>query len=502
MSAIYYTVVLLNNGTNISNKVQIVKIVMHSLQIPMKKAKELVDEVPCVLAEDIPENIAYALKQEIEANNGQINLIANEESYMPSSHVSLDENISDISFQENATKAENSDNASMFSAPGSESIKVPVFSAPGSESVKTPAFSRLENDSSKDQAFNMSEERISKAPSFKAPESGVLQFTASKGESSRAPQFSAPNGSSNDAPIFATPEQQNNESDFSRVVQPRYNDESCFYHPHNRAVIKCHNCGKPICGECREAGELTDGSYVCYDCASAIVQNDVDIAKAKRGKILARIIMGIVGAIVLGILSITGPVTTFFEGSGNNISIGVWRLLIIMFGAALPIYIPALRKLLSWIWRFIRWSPISSNGIIGTIFWSIKIMLVIFAFVGFITVFAIFLEFSPAVATILGIVDFAQYRKANSLVLRNQEILQHLSDRMEYIRIQSEENADNEALANDARMQNNHFAQAVRREGYAGASKMFSDEAREMTENDRKIKKFVLNEYGEVVRAA
>ena len=57
-------------------------------------------------------------------------------------------------------------------------------------------------------------------------------------------------------------------------------------------------------------------------------------------------------------------------------------------------------------------------------------------------------------------------------------------------------------FANDVRMQNNQFAQRVRREGYAGASKVFADEAKEMAENDKKIKKFVINEYGEAVRAA
>ena len=49
--------------------------------------------------------------------------------------------------------------------------------------------------------------------------------------------------------------------------------------------MKCDSCGRPICSECRDAGELTDGSHVCFDCASAIVQNDVDIAKEKRKKI-------------------------------------------------------------------------------------------------------------------------------------------------------------------------------------------------------------------------
>ena len=94
------------------------------------------------------------------------------------------------------------------------------------------------------------------------------------------------------------------------------------------------------------------------------------------------------------------------------------------------------------------------------------------------------------------------YKKADELVKRNQEILQHLADRMEYIRIQSEEKADIETLAHDSRMQDNQFAQSVRQEGYVSASKVFSDEAREMAENDKKIKQFVLNEYGEAVRVA
>lgn len=81
-------------------------------------------------------------------------------------------------------------------------------------------------------------------------------------------------------------------------------------------------------------------------------------------------------------------------------------------------------------------------------------------------VFSVFLMVSPVVATIIAVVDFKHYKKADELVKRNQEILQHLADRMEYIRIQSEEKADIETLAHDSRMQDNQFAQSVRQEGY------------------------------------
>lgn len=73
---------------------------------------------------------------------------------------------------------------------------------------------------------------------------------------------------------------------------------------------------------------------------------------------------------------------------------------------------------------------------------------------------------------------------------------------MEYIRVHSEEGGDFDTLANDERMQNNQFAQAVRRNGYSGASKAFADEAQEMVDNDRQVKRFITNEYGELVRAA
>ena len=267
--------------------------------------------------------------------------------------------------------------------------------------------------------------------------------------------------------------------------------------------MKCDSCGRPICSECRDAGELTDGSHVCFDCASAIVQNDVDIAKEKRKKIIIKIILGVLGAIVFGMISATSGFRLFFQDSGST-PIEIWQILFTLFGASLSIYFPALKAILAWIWRFIRWKPdiMRANAIIENIFSGIKIMLVIFAICGFFLVFSVFLTFSPLVAIVIAIMDFVRYKKADNLVKRNQEILQHLSDRMEYIRIQSEENADIESFANDVRMQNNQFAQRVRREGYAGASKVFADEAKEMAENDKKIKKFVINEYGEAVRAA
>ena len=137
------------------------------------------------------------------------------------------------------------------------------------------------------------------------------------------------------------------------------------------------------------------------------------------------------------------------------------------------------------------------------IFTTLKFMLLLFAFMGFISVFTFFLMIAPIAAIALGIIDYIRYKKANELVLRNQEILQHLSDRMEYIRIQSEENLDYNTLANDERMQNNHFAQAIMRDGYEGANRAFANEAREMAENDMSIKKeFTINEFGEAVRAA
>ena len=210
------------------------------------------------------------------------------------------------------------------------------------------------------------------------------------------------------------------------------------------------------------------------------------------------------GLLFLELFQLYPAVRAFLQEDSEGVSVFLWQVLFTLFGASLSIYFPVLKKILAWIWKFIWWKPdiIQTNEIIDFIFGGIKFALVFLAFTGFVLVFSVFLMVSPVVATIIAVVDFKHYKKADELVKRNQEILQHLADRMEYIRIQSEEKADIETLAHDSRMQDNQFAQSVRQEGYVSASKVFSDEAREMAENDKKIKQFVLNEYGEAVRVA
>ena len=364
---------------------------------------------------------------------------------------------------------------------------VPTFTAPKQQN-DVPTFTAPKQQSD--------------APTFTAPkqQNGAPTFTAPK-QQNDAPTFTAP-GQQSDAPTFTAPGGRSSNNSSPRM---RYHSvgECCAYHPHNRAITQCNNCGRPICESCRDAGELTNGLHVCYDCASAIVQADVDIAKGKRSKIVLQIFLGVIGAIVFGIISSTSG---FCQVFGNNSSqpIVVWQVLFTLFGAALSIYFPILKRILKFLWKVIRWNPRArrNNIILDFVVSFIKFSGAIMIFVGFAMAFSIFMTFSPAVALVLLIVDLIRYARANKLVKRNQEIMQHLADRMEYIRIQSEENADADTLANDQRMQNNQFAQAVRREGYANASKTFADEAQEMAENDRKIKKFIFNEYGEMVRAA
>ena len=354
----------------------------------------------------------------------------------------------------------------------------------------------------------------SSAPKFTAPNSpnSVPKFTAPKGQSSApkftapgnqgsAPKFTAPRQQSS-PPRFTAPGQQSNDMRFQNQRNQYTNVQCCSYHPRNRAVMKCDQCGRPICEACKDSGQLTDGKHVCFDCASALVQEDVDMAKMKRSRIRWKIILGIVGAIVFGILLYI-PVYLNIDGSDSSEAV-FWRICLTLAGAVLPVYIPILKKMCSWIWRLIRWKPeiFKYNAIIENIFRFVKFILVMFVFMIFMLVFGFFLEVSSIVAIVLAIVDIVRYLKANKLVKRNQEILQRLSDRMEYIRVHSEEGGDFDTLANDERMQNNQFAQAVRRNGYSGASKAFADEAQEMVDNDRQVKRFITNEYGELVRAA
>ena len=484
-----YTVTLLNDGGKMLGMLNIINVVMCSLNQSPKNPNDLVSGKDCVLAENVSSEIAYALKQGIEAAGGRVRIMSSTQKNNKEGKVRETEvpNFNGTNTNQKYTSSKETKEVEKKRAQSlktsDQSEHTPRFTASGHEnSVSKSGVTDCKIDVPKFTAPNQPET----APKFTAPN-----------QSETAPKFTAPNQSEN-IPRFTAPNGQNSISNHFGL-----HENCCSYHPNNKAIVKCDSCGRPICSECRDVGELTDGSHVCFDCASAIVQNDVDIAKEKRKKIVIKIILGVLGAIVFGMISSTSGFRLFFQDSGST-PIEIWQILFTLFGASLSIYFPALKTILVWIWRFIRWKPdiMRANAIIENIFSGIKIMLVIFAICGFFLVFSVFLTFSPLVAIVIAIMDFVRYKKADNLVKRNQEILQHLSDRMEYIRIQSEENADIESFANDVRMQNNQFAQRVRREGYAGASKVFADEAKEMAENDKKIKKFVINEYGEAVRAA
>lgn len=325
-------------------------------------------------------------------------------------------------------------------------------------------------------------------------------------QQSDIPTFRIPNQQSN-IPTFRAPEQHGDERSRPNYRHYHSNVERCSYHPNNISVMRCDTCGRPICSSCRDVGELSDGHHVCFDCASSIVETDISIAKEKRSAIVKKIILGVLGAIVFGIISTTTGFKIFWNPGGTTTAFDTgeifkYQVLFTLFGASLSLYLPVLKGILKWIWKLIRWKPgIKPNIVIEIIVTAIKFFGFAVILFLFITVFSTFLYFSPLIALIIAIVDSIRYKKASDLVKRNQEILQHLSDRMEYIRIQSEENIDVETLANDVRMENNQFAQAVRRNGYVSASRSFSGEAQEMAENDRKIKAFI-NDSGEIVRTA
>ena len=442
MSMTKYTVILTESRN--SEQTAIIQLLCSFLNISKDEANRLVEETPSIIAKDISENIACDLKQAIEDCGGKITLLENTRN--------------------------NADTASK-----KQQKSAPVFMTPkGNE-----------------KASKEKKERSDHAPTFHAP------------HEEQAPTFRAPHGNEGSAPHFTSPNEENyNYSQNMGSAQRFFQNNCCAYHPRNKAVIQCANCGRPICEECKESGELTDGSYVCYDCAKAIEENDIELAEEKRKKIIQKIMFGIIGAIAFLAISMIPAMGGAFAESG--VSLGTWRILLTLFGASLSIYFPILKKIVIWIWKCIRWKPdiAYSNVVFEYVFAIFKGIVIVFAIVGLVTVFSTFLTFSPLVATALGITDFVRYKKADNLVKRNQEILKHLVDRMEYIRVMSEENADNDALANDERMLNNHFAQTVRREGYAEASKKISNEAKEMADNDRKIKKYITNEFGEIVRVA
>ncbi len=453
MSEKKYTVVLLNDGGITSEMINAINVVMGSFNMFLGGSESIRSDGSYILAKDVSEDIAYALKQGIEASGGQVEIF------------------DDKTNTETVTSQQHQDYSTNSSLNHHSQNKKNT-----TENKKSKIFEEIKK-SQKEHISDVDEDKKKVFKEFKQND------TASTSESFE------PNSS---APKFSTAN--------SRQSQ----EKCCSYHSNNKAIMKCDNCGKPICKECGDMGELTDGNHVCFDCANAMVQNDVNLAKEKRSKIMLKIGLGVLGAVIFGIISAIPAVRAFLQEDSEGVSVFLWQVLFTLFGASLSIYFPVLKKILAWIWKFIWWKPdiIQTNEIIDFIFGGIKFALVFLAFTGFVLVFSVFLMVSPVVATIIAVVDFKHYKKADELVKRNQEILQHLADRMEYIRIQSEEKADIETLAHDSRMQDNQFAQSVRQEGYVSASKVFSDEAREMAENDKKIKQFVLNEYGEAVRVA
>lgn len=74
MSEKKYTVVLLNDGGITSEMINAINVVMGSFNMFLGGSESIRSDGSYILAKDVSEDIAYALKQGIEASGGQVEI--------------------------------------------------------------------------------------------------------------------------------------------------------------------------------------------------------------------------------------------------------------------------------------------------------------------------------------------------------------------------------------------------------------------------------------------
>lgn len=134
-----YNVILLNNDDKVLGMLNIINIVMRSLNQSPKNSNDLVGGKDCVLAENVSAEIAYALKQGIEAAGGKVRIIsstqeANEKRKVRETVIS---NFNDINTNQEYTSSKETKEVEKKRDQNlktlDQSERMPRFTAPGHE---------------------------------------------------------------------------------------------------------------------------------------------------------------------------------------------------------------------------------------------------------------------------------------------------------------------------------------------------------------------------------
>lgn len=112
---------------------------------------------------------------------------------------------------------------------------------------------------------------------------------------------------------------------------------NCYYHPDKEAVIKCTNCGRSICDECKVHRYW---KTYCKSCADTLAGEDI----ASRN--LSWFERHLDGTIALGWVTCFIVVFAVRMIVSSNVSYGVWIGLSAIISAAIliPVWVWALRK--------------------------------------------------------------------------------------------------------------------------------------------------------------
>lgn len=163
-----------------------------------------------------------------------------------------------------------------------------------------------------------------------------------------------------------------------------YTGGVCFYHPMKNRRTACVLCGKPLCADCGEAGQIVSGQKagrsICFGCGEKLAEQNMELLQAERMrgvKYFVRFAAGIfIGFIAGGMVSGHFPYSMIFQG----ISGAVFRLFFVILGIILTCeakvaadrfrsayrachFVPAYRKLTK-VLKFFA-------GIFSGIFWAL-----------------------------------------------------------------------------------------------------------------------------------
>lgn len=135
-------------------------------------------------------------------------------------------------------------------------------------------------------------------------------------------------------PVFTPPESSSTDSKTSGVpiFAPPKDSNVCYCHTNEAAVTKCTNCGRLICKDCADSYIITgdfefSGKPLCYECANAVFQEDIEIHNANMHEIRTQFIITFIGMIIGGaIFASAGGLAGFLIGflAGGCLGTFLW----------------------------------------------------------------------------------------------------------------------------------------------------------------------------------